>query len=138
MKNILLFFLAILIHSVIACAQPGKTKLNKIDKQTSSSYLIKNVYLDDQFAEDEMEVIINTTTNIVTIHLDGETHELKKSIDQPEYTAENNDYRYSDINGEITLLNRNLDMVVFHHKAEPQRPKKHKRYSTNNSETSWK
>ena len=76
-----------------------------------------------------MEVILNNTTNTVTIHLDGETHELKKSIDLPEYTAENSEYRYTDINGEITFLNRNLDMIVFHHTAEPKRQKKLRKVS---------
>lgn len=124
MKNILPFFLTILIYSVTACEQPGKTKLFKADKQTPSNHIVKNVYLDDQFAEDEMEVNINTATNMVTIHLDGETHILKKSLDMPEYTAENSEYRYTDIKGEITFSNRTLDMVVFHHQSEPKRQKK--------------
>lgn len=130
MKNITLLLLGILICSVTACEQPGKSKLFKADKQSAhSGHIIKNVYLDDQFAEDEMEVIINTAANTVTIHLDGETHELKKSFDLPEYTAENSEYRYTDINGEITLLNRNLDMVVFHHEAEPQGQKELRKVS---------
>ncbi|SMO72887.1 hypothetical protein SAMN06265171_105292 [Chryseobacterium rhizoplanae] len=129
MKKKIFFFLIILIYSVTACEQPGKTKLFKAEKQIHSNHIIKNVYLDDQFAEDEMEVILNNTTNTVTIHLDGETHELKKSIDLPEYTAENSEYRYTDINGEITFLNRNLDMIVFHHTAEPKRQKKLRKVS---------
>ena len=123
------FFLMLLIYLVTACEQPGKTKLFKAEKQTHTSKIIKNIYLDDQFAEDEMEVIINMATNMVTIHLDGETHELRKSIDLPEYTAENSEYRFSDINGEITLLNRKLDMVVFHHTKEPERQQKLRKIS---------
>ena len=108
----------------MGCEQPGKSKLFKADKSTShSDHIIKNVYLDDQFAEDEMEVIMNTATNTVTIHLDGETHELKKSIDMPDFTAENAEYRYSDINGEITFLKRDLDMVIFHHKDKRKQEK---------------
>lgn len=123
MKKKILFFLIILMYSVTGCEQPGKTKLFKNEKQNHSNHIIKNVYLDDQFAEDEMEVIVNNSTNMVTIHLDGETHHLKKSIDLPEYTAENSEYRYTNINGEITFLNRNLDMVVFHHTVELKQQK---------------
>ncbi|MBT2623686.1 hypothetical protein [Chryseobacterium sp. ISL-6] len=58
----------LLIHSVIACKQPGKAKLFKAEKgQVHSDHISKNVYLDDQFAEDEMEVILNTIANTVTI-----------------------------------------------------------------------
>ncbi|MBT2623681.1 hypothetical protein [Chryseobacterium sp. ISL-6] len=118
MKKFLPFILGLIIPLVIACKQPGKSKLVKIDKNHSAQ-IIRNVYIDDEFAEDEMEVTINTITNVVTIHLNGETYELKKNIDLPNYTAENAGYRYSDIKGEITFLKRDVDMVIFHHKQEP-------------------
>ncbi|UCA61816.1 hypothetical protein KB553_09895 [Chryseobacterium rhizoplanae] len=123
MKKKTPFILALLIHLLVGCEQPGKSKLFKAEKNTHSDYIIKNVYLDDQFTEDEMEVIINTANNTVTIHLDGETYELKKNNDMPDYTAENAEYRYTDINGEITFLKRDLDMVIFYHKQEPKHQK---------------
>ena len=52
------------------------------------------------------------------MRLDGKTYEMKKSDEQPEYTAGNADYQYSDIRGEVTFMRKGYNIVLFHHKKD--------------------
>lgn len=124
MKHLFLtLVLGLTALTVIACKQPGKGKAFAAEKPVNTDNIVKNVYTDDEFGEDDMEVGINHSKNTATIHLEGQTYELKKRNDLPNYTAEDAEYRYSDINGEITFIRKDFDMVVFHHKREPKTQK---------------
>ncbi|UTX48892.1 hypothetical protein [Chryseobacterium sp. MA9] len=125
MKHLLLStVLGLTALTVTACKQPGKGKAFTAKNQTTSTdNIVKNVYTDDEFGEDDMEVVINHTKNTATIHLEGQTYQLKKNNDMPNYTAEDAEYRYLDIQGEITFLRKDFDMVVFHHEPEPKNQK---------------
>lgn len=68
--------------------------------------------------EKKLRFTINHTKSTATIHLEGKTYDLKKSDALPEYTASNEEYQYSDIKGNITLLKKNVDMVLFHSKRD--------------------
>lgn len=103
-----------------ACNQPSKAKAFVAEKPVNTDNIVKNVYTDDEFGESDMEVVINHSKNTATIHLEGQTYQLKKSNDLPNYTAEDAEYRYSDINGNITFLRKDFDMVVFHYEREPK------------------
>ncbi|SEW11016.1 hypothetical protein SAMN05421841_1081 [Chryseobacterium wanjuense] len=120
MKHLLLLtILGLTALTVTACKQPGKVKAFTAENSVNTDNIVKSVYTDDEFGESDMEVTINHSKNTATIHLEGQTYQLKKSNDLPNYTAENDEYRYTDINGEITLLRKDFDMVVFHHEREP-------------------
>ncbi|PKF75599.1 hypothetical protein [Chryseobacterium sp. PMSZPI] len=106
---------------VTGCKQPAKTVSSKPQTLVSTDNIVKNVYVDDEFGDDEMEVVINNTHNTVIIHFEGETYQLSKNNDLPSYTAENPEYRFSDIKGEITFLKKDSEMVLFHH--EPNNKK---------------
>ena len=109
--------------TITACKQPGKGKAFTAEKPVNTDNIVKNIYTDDEFGEDDMEVVINHSKNTATIHLEGQTYELKKSNDLPHYTAEDAEYRYSDIRGEITLIRKDFDMVIFHHEREAESQK---------------
>ena len=117
------FVLGAAVLLATACKQPGKPVSSKPQTHVSTDDIVKNVYVDDEFGDDDMEIIMNNTKNTVTIHLGGETYQLSKSNDLPNYTAENADYRYSDSKGEIIFLKKDSDMVLFHHKPEPKSKK---------------
>ncbi|REC59150.1 hypothetical protein DRF65_27480 [Chryseobacterium pennae] len=107
----LLFGLAVL--SQTACKHPGKDA-ETITAATpeNTDDISKDVYV-DSYGE-KIEVTINRTKNIATVHLNGKTYDLKKSEALPDYTASNEEYQYSEIKGNITFLKKNVDMVLFH------------------------
>lgn len=100
----------------MTCKRPEKAKIFSPVAKENPDKVIKMSFIDDELGEEDMEVAINTTKNTATIQLGEKTFQLKKSKDLPNYTAENIEYRYSNIKGEITLLRKDLDMVLFHHK----------------------
>ena len=107
--------------SLTACRHSAKegemlTSTNATPTSVSKDDITKDVFTDSY--GDQMEVAVNHTDNTITIHLDGKTYELKKSDDLPNYTASNAEYLYSDINGNITFLKKNVDMVLFHLKND--------------------
>jgi hypothetical protein len=111
--------MGLFVLSLTACRHSAKegemlTSTNNITTPVSKDDITKDVFTDSY--GDQMEVAVNHTDNTITIHLDGKTYELKKSDDLPNYTASNSDYQYSDINGNITFLKKNVDMVLFHAK----------------------
>lgn len=123
-KLFLLTILGLTVLSVTACKHPKKEKGVVIDTPVNTDNVVNSVFTDDEFGDGDMEVVINNTKNTASIHLEGQTYQLKKSNDLPDYTAEDTEYRYSDINGEITFLRKDFDMVLFHHKRETKKSTK--------------
>lgn len=125
MKDLFLpTLLGLVALTVTACKQPGKAKAFIAEtKINNTDNIVKSVFTDDEFGDGDMEVVIDNTKNTATIHLEGQTYQLKKSNDLPYYTAEDAEYRYSDIKGEITFLRKDYDMVLFHHEREPENQK---------------
>ncbi|MET3536125.1 hypothetical protein [Chryseobacterium limigenitum] len=123
MKKLLhILILGIIAFSVTACrhsAKESETLTNTL-QPVNTDEITKDVFTDTY--GDQMEVAINNSKNTITVHLDGKTYELKKSEDLPEYTASNAEYQYSNIRGNITFLKKNVDMVLFHHSNEKQKP----------------
>ena len=123
MKKLLhILILGIIAFSVTACrhsAKESETLTNTL-QPVNTDEITKDVFTDTY--GDQMEVAINNSKNTITVHLDGKTYELKKSEDLPEYTASNAEYQYSNIRGNITFLKKNVDMVLFHHSKEKQKP----------------
>jgi hypothetical protein len=118
MKNLftsVLMGLAIL--SSTACKHPGKEAETLTEAVPESKDETSKDVFTDSYGE-KIEVTINHTKNTATIHLEGKTYDLKKSDALPEYTASNEEYQYSDIKGNITLLKKNVDMVLFHAKRD--------------------
>lgn len=76
--------------------------------------ITKEIYTDE--SGEQLEVSFNETQNTVVVHFDGKTYELKKSEELPDFTAGDAEYQYSDVRGEVTLLNKSYNMVLFHHK----------------------
>jgi hypothetical protein len=65
---------------------------------------------------DEMEVITNNTKDIITVHLNGKTYDLKKNHSTPGFSTEDNKYLYTETKNEVTFLKKEMDMVLFHGK----------------------
>ncbi|MDF2553120.1 MAG: hypothetical protein K0R77_2395 [Chryseobacterium sp.] len=65
---------------------------------------------------DEMEIIINNTKEIITVHLNGKTYELKKNHESPGFSTEDNKYLFTNTKSEVTFLQKDVDMVLFHGK----------------------
>jgi hypothetical protein len=108
----------------IACNHKGKEEVSlqnptkDAGSSTSNDKITKEVYT-DEFG-DRLEVIINETKNTAVVRLEGKSYELTKSEELPEYTAADAFYQYSDIRGDITFINKDYNMVMFHHKKEKQ------------------
>ncbi|AZA88326.1 hypothetical protein EG349_16885 [Chryseobacterium shandongense] len=121
MKNMFRIITLILVFALTACKHQAKEEevnlQNLSDTETvNSDKITKNVFTDTY--GDKLEVTLNETKNTVIVHLNGKTYEMKKSDELPEYTATNPDYQYSDIRGEVTLLRKGYNMVLFHHKKD--------------------
>ncbi|AZA56559.1 hypothetical protein [Chryseobacterium shandongense] len=121
MKNMFLIITLIIVFALTACKHQAKEEevnlQNLSDTETvNSDKITKNVFTDTY--GDKLEVTLNETKNTVIVHLNGKTYEMKKSDELPEYTATNPDYQYSDIRGEVTLLRKGYNMVLFHHKKD--------------------
>ncbi|MCT2407056.1 hypothetical protein NZD88_05740 [Chryseobacterium antibioticum] len=118
MKNLFtLFLMGLAVLSSTACKHPGKETEALTEAVSENKDEISKDVFTDSYGE-KIEVTINHTKNIATVHLEGKTYDLKKSDALPEYTASNEEYQYSDIKGNITLLKKNVDMVLFHAKRE--------------------
>lgn len=121
MKNMFRIITLIIVFALTACKHQAKEEevnlQNLSDTETvNSDKITKNVFTDTY--GDKLEVTLNETKNTVIVHLNGKTYEMKKSDELPEYTATNPDYQYSDIRGEVTLLRKGYNMVLFHHKKD--------------------
>ncbi|ASW74588.1 hypothetical protein IQ37_04225 [Chryseobacterium piperi] len=119
MKKIVPSFLIILaVASVTACKSSAKDEPEIVANNPveTTDEITKDVFTDSY--GDKIEVTINNTDNTAIIHLAGKSYELKKNKDLPNYTASNSEYQYSNIKGNITFLKRNVDVVLFHHKAQ--------------------
>lgn len=120
MKNIFLsaFFI---ILTFTACKHQAKEEevnmQNLNDTETvDQDKITKNTFTDAY--GDKLEVALNETQNTVIVRLDGKTYEMRKSDEQPDYTAVNADYQYSDIRGEVTFMRKGYNIVLFHHKKD--------------------
>ncbi len=110
---LLLFMLAACKHS----AKEEEVHIQDINHaEDDQDKIVKQVYTDEY--GDQMEVTVNESKNTVSIRLGGKSYELKKKGELPEYTAGDADYQFSDIRGEVTLLRKGYNMVLFHHKKE--------------------
>lgn len=110
---LLLFMLAACKHS----AKEEEVHIQDINHaEDDQDKIVKQVYTDEY--GDQMEVTVNESKNTVSIRLGGKSYELKKKDELPEYTAGDADYQFSDIRGEVTLLRKGYNMVLFHHKKE--------------------
>ncbi|WP_080778170.1 hypothetical protein [Chryseobacterium phocaeense] len=105
------------VLSSTACKHPGKEAEVITEAVPENKDEISKDIFTDAYGE-KIEVTINHTKNTATVHLEGKTYDLKKSDALPEYTASNEEYQYSDIKGNITLLKKNVDMVLFHAKRD--------------------
>lgn len=105
------------VLSSTACKHPGKESETLTEVAPENKDEVSKDVFTDSYGE-KIEVTINHTKNTATVHLEGKTYDLKKSNALPEYTATNEEYQYSDIRGNITLLKKNVDMVLFHAKRE--------------------
>jgi len=65
---------------------------------------------------DEMEIIMNNTKDIVTVHLNGKTYELKKNHENAGFSSEDSKYLFTETKNEVTFLQKDVDMVLFHGK----------------------
>jgi len=65
---------------------------------------------------DEMEIIMNNSKEIVTVHLNGKTYELKKNHETSGFSTEDNKYLFTNTKTEVTFLQKDVDMVLFHGK----------------------
>lgn len=119
-RSLITLVLGLTALIVTACKQPGKAKAFADKTQVKEDNIVENFYSDDEFGNDDMQVVINNTKNTATIYLNGEAFQLKRNLDLPNYTAEDTEYRYSDIRGEITFLRKDYDMVIFHHEPKPK------------------
>ncbi|MDP9961957.1 hypothetical protein [Chryseobacterium lathyri] len=105
------------VLSSTACKHPGKEAEIITDAVPENKDETTKEVFTDSYGE-KIEVIINHTKSTATVHLEGKTYNLKKSDALPAYTASNEEYQYSNIKGNITLLKKNVDMVLFHAKRE--------------------
>ncbi|CEJ70350.1 hypothetical protein [Chryseobacterium oranimense] len=105
------------VLSSTACKHPGKEAEVVTEAAPENRDEISKDVFTDSYGE-KIEVTINHTKGTATVHLEGKTYDLKKSDALPEYTASNEEYQYSNIKGNITLLKKNVDMVLFHAKRE--------------------
>lgn len=105
-------FLAACKHSakdpdVITAATPKPVNNDDISKET----------IVDRHG-DEMEVITNTTKKRIIVRLNGKTYELKKNLENPGFSTEDNAYQFTETKYEVTLLKKDADMVLFHGKRD--------------------
>ncbi|MBB6372383.1 hypothetical protein [Chryseobacterium shigense] len=105
------------VLSSTACKHPGKEAEAISDTVSENKDETSKDIFTDSYGE-KIEVTINHSKGTATVHLEGKTYDLKKSDALPEYTASNEEYQYSNIKGNITLLKKNVDMVLFHTKSE--------------------
>ncbi len=114
MKKSILGLFAII--TLTACNHSSKdSDAVSANAQTASQDDIVKQTISDRHG-DEMEVITNNTKNIVTVHLNGKTYELKKNQSTAGFSTEDSKYLYTETKNEVTLLKKEMDMVLFHGK----------------------
>ncbi|MBW7676240.1 hypothetical protein [Chryseobacterium chendengshani] len=114
MKKIVFGFFIILEFT--ACKHSAKDPdVAIIKNETASKDDVSKETISDRHG-DEMEIITNNTRDIVTVHLNGKTYELKKNHTTSGFSTEDNKYLYTETNNEVTLLKKDMDMVLFHGK----------------------
>ena len=119
MKKLLrtITFTAIPLFLVTACKNQIKEEVaehpeNATATKQEPDKITKEVYTDE--SGEQLEVTFNETQHTVTVHLNGKSYNLKKSDELPEFTAGDADYQYSNVRGEVTFLNKDYNMVLFH------------------------
>lgn len=121
MKKSLFGFFVIL--ALIACKHSAKDPdIAIINTETASKDDIIKETISDRHG-DEMEIIMNNTKDIVTVHLNGKTYELKKNHESTGFSTEDNKYLYTETNNEVTFLKKDMDMVLFHGKKSQSETK---------------
>lgn len=114
MKKTLFGLLVILTFS--ACKHSVKDPdLAVTNNEATSNDKITKETISDRHG-DEMEVITNNTKEVITLHLNGKTYELKKNHSTPGFSTEDNKYLYTETKNEVTFLKKEMDMVLFHGK----------------------
>ncbi|CAD7800852.1 hypothetical protein CHRY9390_00690 [Chryseobacterium aquaeductus] len=114
MKKYFIGLFAIL--TLAACKHSAKDPdLAVVTQDTSSKDDVTKETISDRHG-DEMEIITNNTKNIITVHLNGKTYELKKNQTTTGFSTEDNKYLYTETQNEVTFLKKEMDMVLFHGK----------------------
>lgn len=114
MKNLVYGF--VLILTFTACKHSSKDPdLAIINTETASQDDISKETISDRHG-DEMEIITNNTKNVVTVHLNGKTYELRKNHESTGFSTEDNKYLFTNTKNEVTFLQKDVDMVLFHGK----------------------
>lgn len=112
-KHLLGFFVTL---TLAACKHSAKdADLAVVNTEAASQDDITKETISDRHG-DEMEVITNNTKDIITVHLNGKTYELKKNHTTPGFSTEDNKYLYTETKNEVTFLKKEMDMVLFHGK----------------------
>lgn len=111
----------LLVFTLTACKHQAKEEEVNLQNLNDAEAVEQDKITKNTFTDaygDKLEVTLNETQNTVIVRLDGKTYEMKKSDEQPEFTAGNADYQYSDIRGEVTFMRKGYNIVLFHHKKE--------------------
>jgi hypothetical protein len=120
MKKLLRISAILMVFILTACKHQAKdeeTNLQTVvteNADTNRDKITKDIFT-DEYGE-QLEIVMNETKNTIVVRLNGKTYELKKKDELPDYTASDANFQYSDIRGEITFLNKDYNMVLFHHK----------------------
>ncbi len=116
MKKSLLGLFVIL--AISACKHSGKDPdVAVINNETTSKDDISKETISDSYG-DEMEIVTNKTKEIVTVHLNGKTYELKKNKTTSGFSTADSKYLYTETKNEVTFLKKDADMVLFHGKRK--------------------
>lgn len=117
MKNFVLGLIIILTLS--ACKHSAKdpdTATVKQETPTSQDEITRLTVYDRH--GDDMEIITNNTKNTVAVRLSGKTYELHKNAENPGFSTADNKYQFTETKYEVTLLQKDVDMVLFHGKKD--------------------
>ncbi|SDI14143.1 hypothetical protein SAMN05421846_104218 [Chryseobacterium taeanense] len=119
MKKLLKITAILMIFILTACKHQAKEETSLENVATQNKPLHQDKITKDIFTDEygeELEVALNETQNTITVRLAGKTYDLKKRDELPDYTASDANFQYSDIRGEVTFLNKDYNMVLFHHR----------------------
>jgi len=111
----------IVILNLSACTHSSKDPdVAIINTETASKDIITKETVSDSYG-DEMEIVTNKTKETVTVHLNGKTYELKKNKTMAGFATEDNKYLFTETKNEVTFLQKDVDMVLFHgKKSKPE------------------
>ena len=112
-KSVFGFFIILALSACKHSAKDPDIAVNNIE--TASKDEISKETISDRHG-DEMEIIMNNTKDIVTLHLNGKTYELKKNHENAGFSTEDNKYLFTENKNEVTFLQKDVDMVLFHGK----------------------